>query len=82
MNYTKEKWERDGNCIYALNKNGTNRFYVSVQRGKDDGDVTIAGEEADTNVNLISAAPGMYETLKYAAELIKVAIAKAEGRAK
>ena len=64
MNYTKEKWERDDNCIYALNKNGTNRFYASVHRGKNDGDVTIEGEEAIANAHLIAAAPNMHEALK------------------
>lgn len=94
MEYTKEKWEKEGNCIYALTEirdsKLANRFECFVSSGSR----LAPQEEIEANAQLMAAAPDMYEALKMwldspvttpeiyerAIELGKQALTKAEGK--
>lgn len=55
--YTKEEWKiEDGRFVYALNRDGVNRFSAGITGGyADNGRTTL--EELEANANLIVAAP-------------------------
>lgn len=56
---TKNKWERLGDFVYALNDEGTNAFSLSINN-----DGKTSEEEQKANALLISKAPEMLEMLK------------------
>jgi hypothetical protein len=56
--YTKGPWLLDGRTIYALNDEGVNRFYASVQ------DAHAPAYELNANARLIASAPDLLEALE------------------
>jgi hypothetical protein len=71
---TKGEWKiAEGDFIYCLNAEGTNRFNLQVQGGyvnQKDGNRTSVSE-LEANAHLISAAPDMYEALNFTIRQIK-----------
>jgi hypothetical protein len=67
IKHTKTKWQREGLCIYALNENGTNAFFASLDphtcRGFDDEETQIA------NAKLIAAAPSLLFALEWIVDI-------------
>lgn len=62
--HTRGEWKRDDAFVYALNENGTNRFWAAVNAGRTSlGDPT-SHEEVVDNAKLFAAAPAMYDELK------------------
>lgn len=57
--------------IYKLNARGSNRFWLSVQRGHDDNGERITAKEAHEIARLIKAAPMMLEALVKARQFIR-----------
>ncbi len=79
-NYTKGEWQViDGNFVYALNSNNTNRFDLSIHAGYTEIGKTPK-DEIEANAHLISAAPDMYEALKGILLARNSALARAKGR--
>jgi hypothetical protein len=66
MEYTAGPWIKEENSefVYALNKLGSNRFYLGVQPGRDDYNLRTSTNELDANAQLIAAAPELLEVLK------------------
>ncbi|MFW6002626.1 MAG: hypothetical protein ACOCQD_04735 [archaeon] len=58
-------WKQENKTVYQLNKNGENRFYLTVQPGFDDDGNRISDEELEEIARLISASKDMYECLKW-----------------
>jgi hypothetical protein len=94
--FTKAPWLLAGDgspFVYALNKYGTNEFFLSVQKGTGDDDEFISEEKAKSIAKLIAAAPDLYAALSEADEIfdeswytdkqlvmrIKAALKKARG---
>ena len=76
MNYTKGEWliaEEDRNFVYCLCNAGINTFSLLVQGGYDNNNKRTSKEELEANAHLIASAPLMYEALKEADNLIKLA---------
>lgn len=62
--FTSSEWLKEGYCVYALNNRGENRFDLLANKGKDDSNKKISDEEYEANLNLISAAPELFNSLK------------------
>jgi len=64
--WTQGPWRMVGKAIYALNDDGTNRFYASVQ----DSELTLP-EELAANARLMAASPAMYRRLAACAQNLR-----------
>ncbi|HDS1140228.1 TPA: hypothetical protein QDZ75_004306 [Stenotrophomonas maltophilia] len=63
--HTQQEWQRDGATVYALNIEGTNRFFAHVQGGwATQGRNRTESDEVEANARLIAAAPELLEALK------------------
>lgn len=63
--HTHTEWLREGNTVYALNLEGSNRFYLQVQGGwATQGRVRTDEAELEANARLIAAAPELLEALQ------------------
>ena len=58
--HTSERWQCDGNFVYAIGEDGTNVFTLLVQR------VTCSTDELLANARLIAAAPALLEACEEA----------------
>ena len=75
--HTPGPWLKNGNTIYALMRHTfkrgfetfRNRFSATVHTDED-----ISYEEAQSNINLIHAAPDMYAALKEAEAGLEIAV--------
>ncbi len=62
--FTPGPWKiakNSNSFVYALNKCGTNRFWLNVSAV---GKLCATAEEIEANANLIAAAPDMYAALE------------------
>ncbi len=60
--YTHTEWLREGNTVYALNLEGSNRFYLQVQSGwATQGRMRTGDDEIEANARLIAAAPELFD---------------------
>lgn len=58
---TPGPWLVDGAFVYALNREGHNRFSAAIQRGEPDkGEDRVPTEELLANTLLIAAAPNLF----------------------
>ncbi|MBC9904794.1 hypothetical protein [Achromobacter xylosoxidans] len=62
--HTPTKWQIDGNCVYALNDQGYNRFSAWVQGGNTGPMEKTPDSELEANARLIAAAPELLEALE------------------
>ena len=62
--FTKGPWFAEKAFVYALNDQGTNRFFAGVQ------DAFTPKSELEANARLIAAAPELYEALYECATLL------------
>lgn len=63
--HTPEKWQREGNFIYALRMSRRHQAEVNVFSALVQNDSRIASdEELLANARLMEAAPDMYKALK------------------
>lgn len=63
--HTHTEWLREGNTVYALNLEGSNRFYLQVQGGwATQGRVRTDEAELEANARLIAVAPELLELLQ------------------
>jgi len=69
--HTPGPWRRDGFGIYALNMNGVNRMYVTVnQHGVFADGCRTPVEETEANARLIAASPKLLEAGQKALEYL------------
>ena len=65
IKHTPGPWKHeDRTYVYALNEQGSNRFYVDVQRGRANGELTQLAELL-ANARLIAAAPDLLEACEH-----------------
>lgn len=63
--HTHTEWMREGNTVYALNLEGSNRFIAQVQGGwATQGRVRTDEAELEANARLIAAAPELLKILQ------------------
>ena len=72
MSHTPGPWKHeDRTYVYALNEQGSNRFYVDVQRGRANGELTQLAELL-ANARLIAAAPDLLAALELARSWVAI----------
>lgn len=63
--YTVQDWLVDGNTVYALNAEGSNRFVATVQGGwTTEGRNRTSDEELNDNARLMAVAPELLQLLQ------------------
>ncbi len=95
MPVTEGEWKVDGTTVYALNAQGTNRFFAGVVHGETDTGECTPAEELEANAHMLAASKEMYEALKaiieecpnpklpYGTKVVEIArkaLLKAEGK--
>lgn len=62
---TPGEWLKvDGQAfVYALNEDGINRFWMSINPGRTAGGGRVSREEIDANAHLMRSAKELYEAL-------------------
>jgi L-ascorbate metabolism protein UlaG (beta-lactamase superfamily) len=58
--WTKGPWTTDGTTVYALGRDGYNRFWANVQKQRRD----VTFEEIEANAALMARAPDLYAALE------------------
>lgn len=78
--HTHTEWKWDGrDFVYALNAEGSNRFFCGIQGGwSTQGRTRTDGDELIANARLIAAAPDLLEALNALLSRAKKEIADPE----